>query len=194
MKLKNISLAAFVVGGGMLLSACGGGDDAPLVATANSDLIANVTPETVHAVLDMETNFSSGIKELGTSATTTLTLSGKDRAKPSFDLKSGDYSAKGDMQYGSCIFVILQSNFPASRFPLLQVGQRTEISPCTVKVKTTGLKANMNSILTRLNFELGEQLSMPGLIPLSINSKGVVIVNDEPVGNVNVVLTTGAGS
>ena len=197
MRLNKISLAALALGGSMLLSACGGGNDSPLrpISTANADLTVAVTQSTVQAALGKSVTFTSGISGLGTTTPTTLTLSGSDLAKPDLSIKSGTFEAKGKMTYGSCIFTITESTFvPSATFPKLQVGQTTEITPCDMKLATSGSTGNGSSSEIPMTFLLGSDIS--GSVPLigTISSTGTVSVNGVVVGTVAVVVTTGAGN
>jgi hypothetical protein len=201
MRLNKISLAAFVLGGSVLLSACGGGNDSPLRPTtiANNDLTVAVTKDTVQAALGKSVTFTSGISDLGTTIPTTLTLSGSDLAKPDLSIKSGTFEAKGKMTYGSCIFTITESSYvPSAAFPKLQVGQTTEIKPCDFKLATSGLTGNGSSSEIPMIFVLGSNIS--GSVPLIgiINSTGpssvTVSVNGVVVGTVSGTSSTGGAN
>lgn len=196
MRFNKISLAAMLLGGSMLLAACGGGDNAPLApfATTNTTAAINPTtgPATVQAVLGTNFAFTSGVSSLGTTSATSLTLSNTSAA-PSFTLSSDSYTAAGKMTYGSCIFTIVSSTYPAA-FTHLQVGQTTTISPCNVAVDTAGLKADGLAKSTNVTLVLGATTSTPVTLTVSISSTGVVTVNDSPYGSVTVVMATGAGN
>jgi len=196
MRLTKISLAALVLGGSVLLSACGGGNDSPLrpVSTVTTPSITTaVTADTVKAIVGSEFTFASGVDALNTTASTTLTLSGTDPLKPLFTLKSGGFEASGEIEYGSCFFKITSSNFlPATTFPFLQVGQKKEVTPCDVKVLTSGLTTGGSSP-SSMTFVLGGKESNSSPITVTISSTGVVTVNGVTLGTATYTVTTGAG-
>lgn len=197
MRLNKISLAALALGGSVLLSACGGGgNDSPLrpVSTVTTPSITTaVTADTVKAIVGSAFTFASGVDALGTTASTTVTLSGTDPLKPLFTLNSGGFEARGEITYGSCWFEIKSSNFlPAATFPLLQVGQKKEVTPCDVKVPTSGLTTGGSSP-SSMTFVLGGKESNSSPITVTISSTGVVTVNGVTLGTATYTVTTGAG-
>ncbi len=199
MRFNKISLAAMVLGGGMLLSACGGdGDTTSLqpATVAAADISATIDkttgPAAVDTVLNEAFTFASGVADLGTTASTTLTLSGSSAA-PTFTLNSGGFEAKGDMSYGSCIFKINSSNFlPAATFPRLQVGQITTIEPCKITIPTAGQKAGVTDIKKAVKFFLRNSLGLSGQLSIVVNADGTVTVKSKKFGTVTLVISTGA--
>jgi len=199
MRFNKLSLAAMLLGGSVLLAACGGGDNAPLAPYATANTTANISAANltssqaaVQAVLGSNFAYTTGVPALGTTSATSLTLSGTSAA-PSFALSSDSFTATGKMTYGSCIFTIVTSSYPAA-FTHLQVGQTTTISPCNVAVDTAGLKADGLAKSTTVTLVLGATTSTPVTLTVSISSTGVVTVNDSPYGSVTVVMATGAGN
>jgi hypothetical protein len=198
MRLNKISLAALALGGSMLLSACGGGNDSPLRPTSTVTTPTTVGingagngPTVVSSVLNQNFSFDVGVSVLGTTAPTTLTLSGSATA-PSFSLTSGADTATGVMTYGSCIFTIVASTFPAGS--PLALGNKTEVNPCTLSVATAGSTANGTATPTNVSFVLGATASNPVPLSVSISPTGVVTVGGVVVGSATVVVTTGAGN
>ena len=190
MRLNKISLA-LVLAGSALLAACGGGGDSTPVrsGTAAADLTASVTASTAPALLDKRFSFQNGVVELGTTTDTTLLLSGSTAA-PDFSLTAGANTASGVMTYGSCIFTVKQSNFPA-KFTKLQVGAVTEIKPCDVVVATAGKPAGSSSLST-IKLVLGTSFSLPFGVTVTISDSGLVTISGTPFGTVKLQLATGA--
>lgn len=199
MRLNKISLAALALGGSVLLSACGGGgNDSPLrpTATVATPTTASINgagngPAVVSSVLNQGFSFDAGVPALGTTAPTTLTLSGSATA-PTFSLTSGADTATGVMTYGSCIFTIVTSTFPAGS--PLALGQKREVTPCALSVATAGSTANGTVASTGVSFVLGATVSNPVPRLVSISPAGVVTVNGVVIDTVTVVVTTGAGT
>ena len=190
MRLNKISLA-LVLAGSALLAACGGGGDSTPVrsGTAAADLTASVTASTAPALLDKSFSFQNGVADLGTTSATTLALSGS-AAAPDFSLTDGTNKASGVMTYGSCIFTIKQSNFPAN-FTKLQVGVVTEVKPCDVVVATAGMPTASSSLST-IKLLLGSSFSLPLGVTVTISDSGLVTISGTLFGTIKLQLATGA--
>lgn len=188
MRFNKISLAASVFSCSVLLTACGGGDDTPPKTVASADTTAAVTSTTAQAMVDKSFSFDSGVSALGTTSATTLALSGSS-TKPDFSLTSGGFTATGEMTYGSCIFKITQSNYPAT-FTKLQVGATTEVKPCDLKLATAGLTAGSTNSFVK--WILGNASSISQGVTVTISESGVVTVSGTPFGTVTLVIATGA--
>lgn len=194
MRLNKIVLAALVLGGSALLSACGGGDGdslpPPKVATA--DTSATINPSTgaavVQSVLDKSFTFGAGVTNFGTTAATTLKLTGTGAA-PQFAISSTEGTASGAMSFGSCIFTVSSSSFGTG--PLAQ-GQTVTVSPCELSIATAGKPADGKEFTTNVVMVLGTQKSSPVSITVTISPSGTVTVNNSVVGTVTLVGATGA--
>lgn len=188
MRFNNIFLAASVFSFSILLTACGGGSAPSPKAVASADISAAVTPTTAQVMVGKSFSFDSGVSALGTTSATTVDLSGS-AAAPDIKISSGGNTGTGVMNYGSCIFKITQSSFPAS-FTNLQVGAITEVKPCDLKLATSGLtNGSSNSFVKWI---LGNASSISQGVTVTISDTGVVTVNGTPFGTVTLVLATGA--
>jgi hypothetical protein len=189
-------MACLVLSASALLAACGGGSDsAPVALVASASTSAAITPTTgaavVSSVLDKSFGFTVGVPSFGTTTATTLKLSGTG-ATPSFAISSAEGTASGAMAYGSCIFTMTQSTYPAGH--PLALGSMVTVNPCTLSVGTAGGKGDGVAYTTSVNLVLGTVNSTPVSVTVSISSTGVVAVNNVTVGSVSVVAATGAGS
>lgn len=193
MQVKKIFLAAFVLAGSMQLAGCGGGDNPTHTAVVTTPTTATINPTTgaavVQAVLGKRLSFNAGISAFGTTTPTVLTLSGSG-ATPSFSLTSGSDTAKGQMTYGSCIFTVTSSTYPAGH--RLAKDQVTKVSPCALTLDTAGKIANGNPSSSNVTFVLDASTSSPETVIVSINANGSVMVNGIEVGSATVVITTGS--
>ena len=96
------------------------------------------------------------------------------------------------MSNGLCIFTMTQSTYAASH--PLELDSKVTVTPCTLSVDTAGGKGDGVSYQASVILVLGTVNSTPVSVTVSINSAGVVTVNNVPVGRVTVVAATGAGS
>lgn len=203
MRLNKISLAAFVLGGSVLLAACGGGNDSPLQpkkiapGVTTAEIKKELLPESqaaVNSVLGQAFTFPGGV--LGTTGSTTLTLKG-DKTKPDFtlDVPGQAQPVEGFMSYGSCIFTITSSPFTSG--PLVKTAPPAippiTISACTLTVGTAGHMADGSSIPTSVTFTLDGNSSSVTL-PVIIDQNGNVTVNNLPFGIAATVATTGGAN
>lgn len=205
MRFNKISLAAMLVGGTMLLAACGGSDDpapaksvvtaAPVVAAFN----ATTGPTLVAAIVNKDFGFKSGVAAFGTTTPTTLKLSATGAAT-SFDISSTEGTATGGMKFGSCIFTIN----PGSTYPAtspLGSGKIITVNPCQVSVSAAGASADGTSTGGTASFVLGTTASTPVTVTVTISSTGVLTIPNpvagQPpitIGTATVAPATGAGS
>jgi len=213
MRLNKISLAALALGGCMLLSACGGGNDSPLRPTsvANGDVSATITKDAlpksqaaVQSIVGQIFDFPSGIPSLGIpSGDAKVKLLGSGVA-PTFEIESGGFKASGPMSYGSCIFTVDSSStfvaphllayVPPTVPPAAIDPNRHIVSPCSVTVDTSGKVADGSQIPTQVSFNLAGAISFV-TVNVSIDPvTHIVTVNGSDFGTATVVVTTGAGN
>jgi len=189
MLFNKTSLVASLFSCSVLLAACGGDSNAPSKTVASADTTAAVTATTAQVMVNKSFSFDSGVPDLGTTSPTTIALSGSS-ANPDFSLSSGGFGAKGGMTYGSCIFEITQSNYPAT-FTKLQVGAKTEVKPCDLKLATAGLTTGSSNSFVK--WILGNASSISLGVTVTISESGVVTVSGTPFGTITLVLATGVG-
>ncbi|MDI1246532.1 MAG: hypothetical protein PSV24_14160 [Rhodoferax sp.] len=197
---SGVKLAKFALGLTLaaVLAACGGGGDSPAVvkvATVDKTAAISATDTVtstaiVTAVLDKTFTFPA-VSALGTTAATTLVLSGSGAA-PTFSIGSEGKTATGTMGFGSCIFTITASAF-VTPHPLA-VGQVVTVSPCALDVKTSGDTATGTATDTPTVFLLGTTASAEVVLPVSVSPTGTVTVAGQVVGTVSTTTTTGGGN
>lgn len=188
MRFNKTSLVASLFSCSVLLAACGGDSSAPSKTVASADTTAAVTASTAQAMVNKSFSFDTGVSDLGTTSATTIALSGSS-ANPDFSLSSGGFNAKGGMTYGSCIFKITQSNYPAT-FTKLQVGATTVVKPCDLKLATAGLTTGSSNSFVK--WILGNASSISLGVTVTISESGVVTVSGTPFGTITLVIATGA--
>jgi hypothetical protein len=179
-----------------VLAACGGGgDDAPaatvVAATDSSSAITAADSATstaiVTAVLNKTFSFPA-VPELGTTAATTMVLSGTPSA-PDFKLVSDGKEVTGKMSFGSCIFTVTASAFVAPH--PLAVGEVVIVNPCTLDTQTEGDPVGVTTDTPSI-FVLGVTESAEILLPVSVAADGTVTVAGQVVGTVPTQAATGA--
>jgi hypothetical protein len=209
MRFNKVFLVSLVLGGIALLAGCGGGGGGGASdvggfktgsqAASNTDISINPASgaAVVDAVKGKSFEFTNGISDFGTTASTALALSGSGAA-PSFEITSGN-QASGAMTFGSCIFTMTTSTFSAPH-PLAAGSKAITVTPCTLSVGTAGLPADGSSSPASVTLMLGKAKSKPVSVTVSISPTGVITVNNQAVGTAvlseipRATGATGAGS
>lgn len=188
LKSPKFMLAAVLTA---VLAACGGdgggsGGSNTLSSTAN--VAAPVSAGITAAVVNTPISFASGVPAFGTKGATTVAFTNK-ASSPAFSIASGGAIATGATTFGSCIFTITDSTFPADS--LLATGKVIRVDPCTLDVATSGGAANGSTNLRDVSLVLGTTISTPISLEVVIGSNGSVTVNNITVGTVTVAAVTG---
>jgi len=176
----------------MTLSACGGGGSEPapvLVAPAAVNLAAS--PATTAAVAATPFAFPAGVAELGTTAPTTIvfTAPAGTTTTPAFSIASEGNTATGTTTFGSCIFAITSSTFPAGS--RLARGNTVVVNPCNINVQTAGLQATGVGATRSVALALGSAVSSGSSITVQVNPGGQLTLNGASVGTVTLTPVTG---
>jgi hypothetical protein len=189
MKRLGLALISIAASAAMLV-ACGGGGDGPrqpsLVAANN--LKAPITAQNVGAITGQGFTFNSGVAAFGTASPTTVTLN----SASSFSITSNEGTASGTLGFGSCIFAVTQSTYPASS--PLAVNKTLEVSECSINVATAGVSVTQDAILRAVAFLLGTDTSADKNLTVDITPSGIVVVNGTEVGTVTLQPVTGGSS
>lgn len=187
--MKHQFLAVLAVAAAFVLASCGGGGDAPTpvqVASADANLPANGT---ITAALSGTTfAFPTGVPGLGTTGTTTLAFSGT-AAAPGFSIASGGNTAGGALRFGSCIFAVSSSTFPAGH--PMALGQTVTVNPCNINLNTTGVVANGVAVNRSVGLVLGAAGSSGASVILGVNAGGGLTLNGNNVGTITLAFVTG---
>ncbi|MEJ8837930.1 hypothetical protein [Ramlibacter sp. AN1133] len=180
---KLLCIAALAV----TLAGCGGGgDDQLMVAASNTTLAANAT--TTSAVVQTPFSFPNGVTGLGTTAATTVTFTTAS-ATPGFSISSGGNTATGTTTFGSCIFAVTASNFPAGH--RLALGQTVTVNPCNLNVNTAGAVANGVATSRSVALLLGAAASAGSSVIVAVTAGGALTLNGNNVGTVTLTPLTG---
>lgn len=188
---------AVVTSAAAVLVACGGGgSDAPATVAANAAPLAiNAAsgPTAVQAIGTDTMVFAGGVPDFGTTGSTSLKVGAPPygaTTPATFTVTSGASTATGDLTYGSCIFTVKSSNFPASS--KLLVGAVIKVDPCVVNLSTLGVPTTTATFPITATLTLNTVTSAPYKVTVSISPSGVVTVNGIIVTIVGVKPVTGA--
>lgn len=173
---------------GLALAGCGGGGGSETMVVAD-DARLEASPTTIAAVKDESFVFATGVPALGTSGSTTLKFT-DDSATPAFSIAADGYTATGTTAFGSCIFRVSNSNFPAEH-PLAN-GKTVTVNPCTLNVSTSGATANGVATTRSVVLLLGAAQSAGASVTVGINASGGLTLNGSLVGTVTLTPITGA--
>ena len=182
-------LLGFIVAVGVsaLLYACGGGgDEQPLGVAGNTTLATNST--TAAAVVNTPFTFSSGVPAFGTTAATTVQFTSTSTA-PAFSVSSGGATASGTTSFGSCVFAVTSSSFPAGH--PMAVGQTVTVNPCNLSVNTAGAVANGVATSRSVALLLGAASSAGSGNAIAVTAGGALTLNGNNVGLVTLTPVSG---
>jgi hypothetical protein len=183
--LLALSASAFLV-------ACSGGSDEPVIGAVANLSVAASSANTA-AVVGQTFGFPAGVADFGTTAATSLSINAPAAGStaPGFGISSGGATASGTLNFGSCIFVIGTSTFPAAS--PLAAGKTVTVNPCNINAATAGKPANGTPTPTNVTIVLGATTSNPQVINVSVNPNGSVTVNNVTTGSVATGTITGGG-
>lgn len=188
---KRLVLVAALFSAAVLV-ACGGGGSESVFGAANNlsvDLGASNGRTLAEAVSGDRFDFAS-VPDFATQSTTSVTITATNTtSSPTFVVRDNANTASGYMDFGSCIFVILNSTYPAGS--PLAAGNTVTINPCQVKVATKGLPANGTAQQSSIQLVLRNAVSTGTPVTVSINNGGQVTLNGVPAGTVTVQFLTG---
>lgn len=207
--IASVNLAKFSLGLTLAatLAACGGSDSPAPVPMANKDIaaavdatsVASLEPASAGATQTVAT-FADGFSgNDGTAGATSVAITGVttvaftgSAATPTFAIANGGFTAKGNTTFGSCIFTVTESTFPANS-PLAS-GKIVKVNPCSMKASTNGANANGIPSQRDVVLVLGSVHSSPIKLNITVNANGKVLIGTTSVGSVTLTQTTGAGS
>lgn len=187
MKSRNIKWVVGAVAAAALVAACGGGSSTPILV-ASTDAVVPAAAPVVAAVAGVPFTFPSGVPALGTTGSTTIAFSGT-AAAPGFGISSGGNTASGTAAFGSCIFAVTSSNFPAGH--PLSLGQTVTVNPCNLSVNTTGAVANGVATTRSVALLLGAANSAGASVVVAVTAGGALTLNGASVATITLTPVSG---
>ena len=176
-----------------ILAACGSSDNGPAVAkVAAADTTTLASASTTTGFVNTPFSFPAGSIALGTTGPTTVKFTSAGAA-PGFEIANfGVGTATGTTAFGSCIFNVASSSFPATH--PLGAGKTVRVDPCTFKIKTKGLKADGGHNQRGADLSLGQNDSDDAPVDVQVDGDGNVKVNGNDDGKTQTSDVTGASS
>ncbi|MGE4243485.1 hypothetical protein [Ramlibacter sp.] len=184
-KLMSLMLA---VAAAALLPACSDGDDDPLPTVAAANTAISVSSTTAGAVANTPFAFPTGVAAFGTTAATSVAFT-STATTPAFSISSGANVATGATTFGSCIFVVASSNFPAGH--TLANGATVTVNPCALNLATANQPADGVGRPRTATLQLGGTTSTGQNVAITVNANGTVVINNTIAGNVTLVQVSG---
>lgn len=191
--MKKRFLLVFALASAFILAACGDGGDDNRTLFAAQDLTVDANSFTDPAVVKAFKNevfvFPNGVQEFGTTTPTTVVIQDTATAH-TFTITSAQGTASGELEFGTCIFLIKQSTF-APPSPLA-VGNRIVIPNCKFEVRTRNTPANDQPFERSVRWLLSNAVSNDTSVEVRINGGGRVTVNGQSIGTVTLSPVTGS--
>jgi len=191
MIMRRASQILLAMAAAVVLSACGSSDDDGVTMVAASDTTLAASPTTTAAVAGTPFAFPTGVPAFGTTSTTTVAFT-STATTPAFSISSGGNTATGTTTFGSCIFAITASTFPAGH--ALAAGNTITVNPCNMSVNTTGAVANGVATTRSVALLLGAAASSGQSAVVQVNPGGQLTLNGQSVGTVTLTPVTGTGA
>ncbi len=181
--LMSFVLATALVG-------CGGDDDdePTPVAVVPTPAVLAASATTTAAVEDVPFVFPAGVPELGTTASTSIVFTDTSTT-PAFSISSGGNTATGTTAFGSCIFRVTASTFPAGH--RMSVGQQITVNPCNIRVETSGMSVDAPAEQRSVALLLGSAASSGNPLTVDVNPGGQLTINGKAAGTVTIEFVTG---
>jgi hypothetical protein len=189
---KHMMLVAAFVSAATMLAACGS-DDPPPPATglAPAQATVPVNSAVAGASKDVPFEFDGGVPELGTTGVTSVMFT-STATNPGFRIAAGGSVATGTTAFGSCIFRIADSTFPAGH--RLAPGTEISVSPCDLTIILENMPANGETQSKPAQMKLGATVSRPARVLVAVAPNGTLLLAGVPIGIVTVTPATGGSS
>jgi hypothetical protein len=164
---------------------------------ASADITVGVTAPIAAAIVGTSFSFPAGAGALDASVAgqnLAVTFGGTAAATTAnIVITSPTGAAVGtftaNMQFGSCIFVVASSSFPAGH--RLAQGQTVTVNPCNIRLGTQGAPADSVARSRAAVFILGGAASTGSTVTVTVNPGGSVTVNGASAGTVTLVPVSG---
>lgn len=178
------------IGMAAALAGCGGGGGGEQTLAVSRDTSVPVDSTITSAVVQTPFSFPAGVPSFGTSAPTTVTFT-STASTPTFTVASAGETATGTTTFGSCIFTVQASTFPATS--PLAAGRTVTVHPCILALNTSGMPADGSADPVAGTLVLGSTTSAPATVTVQVSTSGVLTLNGTTLNTiVTIVPLTGA--
>lgn len=193
--MKRMFLLAALLSSATFLVSCGGGgggEESTTVAAEDLEVRVDQTNgEALFTALKGESfTYDDGVPDFETASATKVDIVGPaaNRQNLGFRISSGGNTATGALEFGSCIFRILGSDYRTK----LTVGTSIRVRDCDIVVNTTGKLANGEVRRVPVTVILNGRRATR-YVNLSITRDGSVLIESVVFGRVKVRTVTGTG-
>ncbi len=189
--MKKLSLALAAIASSLLIAGCGGGGGGGDEPIAADNLAVSATASTTSAVVG-ETFTFPAVPAFGTTGTTTLAFTSAG-SNPAFAISADGNTARGTTAFGSCIFNVTESTFPADH--PLGLGKQVTVNPCSLTLEVKGVQTDNDETKTvTARMTLGTTTSAQTEVQVVLRENGDVVINGTVIGKVGTFDPTGGNS
>lgn len=196
-RISRVVTVAAVLAVGVASTACKDDSTAPKVMVAATDAVVTVNSNVTSALVGTTFNFAGGAGALAPAvANQNLALTfGGTATVPTADMviTSSTGATVGtlgaNVTFGSCIFVVSRSSFPAGHS--LALGQTVTVNPCNIRIGTTGAVANGQATSRSVALLLGAAASSGASVIVAVTPSGGITLNGNNVGTVTLTPISG---
>jgi hypothetical protein len=190
---SRLMVATAVLALALLPAACDKETTAPTMVVAGNTTLAT-SPTVAAAVAGTTFNFPAGAAAIAPSLAgqnLALTFTSGTAATMAFTNAAGVSTGNVTVavSYGSCIFAVTSSNFPAGHS--LALGQTVTVNPCNLSVATTGAVANGVATSRSVALLLGAAASAGSSVIVAVTAGGALTLNGANVGTVTLTPVSG---
>lgn len=192
--MKRMFLLAAVLSSATLLVSCGGGggggEESTAVAAEDLEVRVDQTngPELFKALEGESFTYDDGVTDFETTTPTQVDIVTADAngGRLGFRISSDGNAATGTLEFGSCIFRITGSNYPAT----LKVGTFRKVKDCRIRVNTEGKLADGKERRVPVTVNLAGKVATR-YVTIRINRNGAIIINSVLFGECRIRPITG---
>jgi hypothetical protein len=195
-RAARMIFAVAIVSTATLFVACDEDPTAPLMVAASNTTL-NMNPTVASAVVGTAFSFPGNAGALApavagqnlvlTFGGTATALTTSATITTAAGATTGTFTAT--TTFGSCIFAITASTFPAGH--ALSLGQTVTVNPCNMTVATAGAAANGVGTSRSVALVLGSAASSGQSVTVGVNPGGQLTLNGQTVGTVTLTPVSG---
>lgn len=196
-RISRVVTVAAVLAVGVASTACKDDATAPKVMVAATDAVVSMNGSVAGALAGTAFNFAGGAGALAPAVANqnlALTFGGTATA-PTADMviTSPTGATVGtlgaNVTFGSCIFVVTRSSFPAGH--ALALGQTVTVNPCALNMRVQGAVANGQAVPRSVALLLGAAASSNSSVTVAVTPGGQIVLNGTNVTTIGLTPVSG---
>jgi hypothetical protein len=190
--MKRMFLLAALLSSATFLVSCGGGggEDSTMVAAEDMEVRVDETngAELFPALAGESFVYDDGVPDFGTTTATNVDVvdPAANGGNLGFRIASDGNTATGALEFGSCRFRIIGSNYPQR----LTVGTTVRVRDCYLRINTRGVLADGSVQRVRISIILNGKRATR-VVSMRITRTGTIIINSVIFGTCKVRPITG---